>query len=146
MQQRAEREFGPRLDEMRRLDHDFDRRAWLYDGVAALAMGLATVLALVRSPSLVGRRRVFADAGVAGVVLGLTGVGVLWFAGPEISPPIGAAFLPCMTLIAVAGLGGSVARSQSPPAGEAAVELAVAEGHPSDASAGLRSRLSFARG
>ncbi len=120
--------FGPRLDEMRRLDHDFDRRAWLYGGIAAVAMGLATAFALARSPSLVGQRRVFADAGVAGIVLGLTGVGVLWVAGREISPPIGAAFLPCLTLIAVAGLGGSVARAQSPPVEEAVVERAAAEG------------------
>jgi hypothetical protein len=120
--------FGPRLDEIRRLDHDFDRRAWLYGGIAAVAMGLATAFALARSPSLVGHRRVFADAGVAGVVLGLTGIGVLWAAGREISPPIGAVLLPCMTLIAVAGLGGSVARAQSPPAEEAAVEPAAAEG------------------
>src|SRR6266511_3967528 len=83
--------FGPRLDEMRRLDHDFDRRAWLYGGIAAVAMGLATAFALARSPSLVGQRRVFADAGVAGI-------------------------------------GGSVARAQSPPVEEAVVERAAAEG------------------
>jgi hypothetical protein len=120
--------FGPRLDEIRRLDHDFDRRAWIYGGLATLAFGLAAVGALVRSPTLAEQRRVFADTGVAGVLLGLAGVFVYWLSGREISPPAGAIFVPCITLLAIAGLGGGAARVQSPPPEETAMPQAPTEG------------------
>ncbi len=110
--------FGPRLDEIRRLDHDFDRRAWIYGGLATLALGLAAVGALVQSSTLPEQRRVFAETGVAGVLVGLAGVVVLWLSSREISPPAGAVFIPCVTLLAIAGLGGSAARIQSPPTEE----------------------------
>lgn len=105
----------PRYEEIKRLDEDFDRRAWLYGGVAAVAMGIATAVALARSPTLEGQRRVFSEAGVAGVVLGLVGVVLLWRLRSNIEPPPGAVFAPCLMLLAVAAVGGGVARIQRPP-------------------------------
>jgi hypothetical protein len=110
----------PRYEEIKRLDEDFDRRAWLYGGVAAVAMGIATAVALARSPTLEGQRRVFSEAGVAGVVLGLVGVVLLWTLRSNIDPPTGAVFAPCLMLLAVAALGGGAARIQRPPAEEVA--------------------------
>jgi hypothetical protein len=107
----------PRYEEIQRLDHDFDRRAWAYGGVAAVAMGIATAVALRRSSTLEQQRRVFSEAGVAGVVLGLAGVAVLWTLH-GIEPPLGAVFAPCLMLLAVAALGGGVARLQRPPPAE----------------------------
>lgn len=105
----------PRYEEIRRLDDDFDRRAWLYGGVAAVAMGIATAVALARAPTLADQRRVFSEAGVAGVVLGLVGVVLLWRLRSNIEPPPGAVFAPCLMLLAVAALGGGAARLQRPP-------------------------------
>jgi hypothetical protein len=110
----------PRYEEIKRLDEDFDRRAWLYGGVAAVAMGIATAVALARSPTLEGQRRVFSEAGVAGVVLGLVGVGLLWTLRSNIDPPTGAVFAPCLMLLAGAALGGGAARIQRPTAEEVA--------------------------
>jgi hypothetical protein len=104
----------PRYEEIQRLDHDFDRRAWGYGGVAAVAMGIATAVALWRSSTLEQQRRVFSEAGVAGVVLGVAGVALLWTLH-GIEPPLGAVFAPCLLLLAVAALGGGAARLQRPP-------------------------------
>jgi hypothetical protein len=108
----------PNYEQTQRLDRDFDRRAWLYGGVAAVAMGIATAVALARSPTLEGQRRVFGEAGVAGVVLGLAGVGLFWRLHSNIDPPTGAVFAPCLMLLAVAALGGGAARLQRPPPAE----------------------------
>src|SRR6266545_2054734 len=89
----------PRYEEIKRLDEDFDRRAWLYGGVAAVTMGIATAVALACSPTLEGQRRVFSEAGVAGVVLGLVGVVLLWRLRSNIEPPRGAV----AALVATAG-------------------------------------------
>jgi hypothetical protein len=108
----------PNYEQTQRLDRDFDRRAWLYGGVAAVAMGIATAVALARSPTLEGQRRVFGEAGVAGVMLGLAGVGLFWRLHSNIDPPTGAVFAPCLMLMAVAALGGGAARLQRPPPAE----------------------------
>jgi len=108
----------PRYEEIQRLDRDFDRRAWLYGGAAAVAMGIATAVALARGRTLEEQRRVFGEAGVAGVVLGLVGVGLLWRLRSNIDPPTGAVFAPCLMLLAVAALGGGAARLQRPPPAE----------------------------
>jgi hypothetical protein len=108
----------PRYEEIQRLDDDFDRRAWLYGGAAAVAMGVATAVALARSSTLAEQRRVFGEAGVAGVLLGLAGVVLLWTLRSNIDPPVGAVFAPGLMLLAVAALGGGAARLQGPPSTE----------------------------
>jgi hypothetical protein len=108
----------PRYEEIRRLDDGFDRRAWAYGGVAAVAMGIAAAVGLWRSSTLEQQRRVFSEAGVAGIVLGVVGVVVLWTLRSNIEPPPGAVFAPCLLLLAVAALGGGAARLQRPPPAE----------------------------
>jgi hypothetical protein len=107
-----------RLHEMERLDRDFDQRAWLYGGVVAVALAVAAAVALARAP-LEQHRRVFAEAGVAGVLVGLVGaallIGTAMF-GRDITPPVGAVFLPSLTLFGIAGIGGSLSRMRSAPA------------------------------
>jgi hypothetical protein len=108
-----------RYERIQQLDRDFDRRAWIYGGIAAVAMALAAAAALAQAPTLAGQRRVFAQGGVIGVVLGLLGVIVVWWARDYINPPTAAVFAPSLTLLALAAVGGMSTRVQRPPAGEA---------------------------
>lgn len=97
---------------VRRLEGDFDRRAWLYGGVAAVAMALATAGALARSTD---RRRVFSQAGVIGVLLGLGGLVVYVFnAHGGVTPKAGPLLAPSLLLLVLAAVGGTVTRMQEP--------------------------------
>jgi len=112
----------PRYERIRQLDHDFDRRALMYGGVAAVALGLAAAAALAGASTQEQQRRVFGQVGVAGVVLGLLGALLLWTTRGNIEPPWGAVFAPAGLLLAIAALGGSVARLQRPPPEETPME------------------------
>jgi hypothetical protein len=103
-----------RFARIRELDPAFTRRSWIYGGVAAVAMGLATAGALAARSSREGQRQVFSQAGVAGVVLGLAGF-VLFVIGSRgaVDPPVGALLAPSLTLLAIAAIGGTVSRSRS---------------------------------
>jgi peptidoglycan/LPS O-acetylase OafA/YrhL len=102
--------FGPRLEEMRRLDHDFDGRAWIYAIVATAAMVGAAIVAVGRHGSSEEQRREFSHVGVVGVTLGLAAVAIYVMTGREIKPPAEALFLPCLALVVLAAVGGSVTR------------------------------------
>lgn len=98
--------------EVRQLDDDFDRRAWIYGGIAAVAMGLAVAGALARAAD---QRRVFSRAGVIGVLLGLAGVVVyLLNTAGGVDPPGGALLAPSLLLLAIAAIGGTATRFQRP--------------------------------
>jgi FtsH-binding integral membrane protein len=109
-----------RFARIRELDPAFDRRSWLYGGVAAVAMGLATAGALAARSSPEGQRQVFSQAGVVGVVLGLAGFFFVVGSRGPIDPPVGALLVPSLTLFAIAAIGGTVSRSRSatPPHGD----------------------------
>jgi hypothetical protein len=108
--------YVARYERIRQLDRDFDRRAWIYGGAAAVAMALAAAVALARAPTLAVERRVFGQAGVCGVVVGLAGVVLLSTVRGFIDPPRLAVFAPCLTLLGIAALGGTSTRLQrSPP-------------------------------
>jgi hypothetical protein len=108
-------DFAARYERIRQLDHDFDRRAWIYGGTAAVAMALAIAGALRRAPTLKEQRRVFGQAGVAGVLLGLGGVVILWRQRGFIEAPALAVFAPALTMLGVGALGGTSTRFQRPP-------------------------------
>jgi hypothetical protein len=117
----ASADYAARYERIRQLDRDFDRRAWIYGGAAAVAMVLATAFALARAPTLAGQRRVFGQAGVFGVVFGLTAVVLLSSVRGFIDPPTLAVFAPCLALLGIAALGGTSTRLQrTPPEEEAA--------------------------
>jgi hypothetical protein len=102
--------FGPRLEEMRRLDHDFGGRAWIYAIAATAAMVGAAIAAVGRHGSPEEQRREFSHVGVVGVTLGLAAVAIYVLTGREIKPPAEALFLPCLALVVFAAVGGSVTR------------------------------------
>ncbi len=77
------------------------------------ALGLVAV-ALHRHRTPSERQRVFTYLGVGGVVLGLVVVGLLWLAETEtIQPSALIAFFPVGGMLAVAAVGGAIARSYS---------------------------------
>jgi hypothetical protein len=105
------REVFARQDRVRQLDHDFDRRAWIYAVIAAAALVAVTIAAASTQASVEKGRSLFASAGVAGVVVALFGVVVLLQPSyREIRPPLQAVFLPAVILLVLAAIGGSVTR------------------------------------
>jgi hypothetical protein len=95
------------------LEGDYRRRSWIYS-VAVLGAALgATAVALVRRRTPSERQRVFANLGVAGVVLGLVVFGLFWLAHTTIEPGMRPAVLPIAGMLIVAAVGGLVARAES---------------------------------
>ena len=107
-----------RYNRIQQLDASFERRAWIYAAVVALAMAAATVATLMRTKTLADRRRAFGQAGVAGVVLGLFGLVLLWQVHSAIEPKLASVLAPSALLFAIAGIGGAVSRVQRAPPGE----------------------------
>lgn len=107
--------FGPRLDSIRAREREYDRRAWGYAAGVALALGAAAALAAGRHPSRARLRRLFADVGVSGVVLGLLGAGILLVPRGDraFSQPTGPVFFPAVALLVLAGVGGVTVRLTS---------------------------------
>jgi hypothetical protein len=106
--------FAPGVDTLARyhriqeLDAAFDRRVWIYAVVAAAAM----VLACAGADS----RRRFSQAGVAGVVLGVAGFGLLALGSRgAVDPPLTALLLPSLTLLVIAAVGSAVERLRGTP-------------------------------
>ena len=102
------------------LDNDFERRAWIYTGAAGIAMALAAAAALAQAKTLADQRRVFGQTGVAGIVIGLFGLLLLWQVHSFIEPTTASMFAPAGLLLAIAGLGGMISRLQRAPPGEPA--------------------------
>jgi len=100
------------------LDNEFEQRAWIYAGIAALAMALAAAVAVARTKTVAERRRVFAEVGVAGIVLGLFGVVLRWQVHSPIEPTTASVLAPSALLLAIAGVGGAASRLQRVPPGE----------------------------
>ena len=111
-------DYLARYKRIQQLDRDFDRRAWIYGGTAAVGMALAAAFALARARTLADQRRVFGQAGVFGVVFGLAGVVVSSWHHGFIDPPGLAVFTPCLTMLGIAALGGASTRLQRPPPDE----------------------------
>jgi hypothetical protein len=109
-----------RYHRIQQLDQDFERRAWVYAGVAAIALALATVVALAQAKTLADQRRVFGEAGVAGIVVGLFAVVLRWQVHSWIEPSTASVLAPSALLLAIAGVGGTISRVQRAPPGEPA--------------------------
>lgn len=100
------------------LDSAFERRAWIYAGLAALSMSLAAAAAVAQAKTVADRRRVFAEVGVAGIVLALFGIVLRWQVHSPIEPTTAAVLAPSAVLLAIAGVGGTITRIQRAPPGE----------------------------
>jgi hypothetical protein len=100
------------------LDNEFEHRAWIYAGVAALAMALAAAVAVARAKRVTDRRRVFAEIGVVGILLGLFGIVLRWQVHSPVEPTTAAVLAPSAFLLAIAGVGGAVSRILRAPPGE----------------------------
>jgi hypothetical protein len=107
-----------RYHRIQQLDDGFERRAWIYAGIVAVAMAAATVAALIQAKTLADQRRVFGQAGVAGIVLALFGIVLLWQVHSAIEPSLAEVLAPSALLFAIAGVGGAISRVQRAPPGE----------------------------
>jgi hypothetical protein len=100
------------------LDHEFEQRAWIYAGIAALAMALAAAGAVARAETLMDRRRIFGEIGVVGIVLALFGIVLRWQVHSDIEPSTASVLAPSALLLAIAGVGGVASRIRRAPLGE----------------------------
>jgi hypothetical protein len=107
----------------RQLDHDFEHRAWIYAGIAALAMALAAGVAVARGKTVTDRRRVFAEVGVAGILLGLFGIVLRWQVHSPIEPTTASVLAPSALLLVIAGVGGAASRIQRAPLAESSTAV-----------------------
>jgi hypothetical protein len=112
--EQCEQGLDARNEERQTLEGDHRRRSWIYS-VAVLGAALgATAAALLRRRTPSERQRVFANLGVAGVVLGLVVAGLYSLADTvTIEPGVGPAVLPIAGMLIVAAVGGLVARGET---------------------------------
>ena len=96
------------------IQSDFQERSWFYAiAVLAGALGL-TAVALLRGRTPTARQRVFANLGVGAVVLALVVTALFWVAqNLTIDPAARTVYLPSLVMLALAALGGIIARSET---------------------------------
>jgi hypothetical protein len=112
--EQCEQGLDARNEERQTLEGDHRRRSWIYS-VAVLGAALgATVAASLGRRTPREQQRVFANLGVAGVVLGLVVAGLFLLADTlTIEPGVRPAFLPSVGMLTVAAVGGLITRGQS---------------------------------
>jgi hypothetical protein len=104
-------QVNDRLRRALRLQADYRRRAWIYAGLGAAAVALTVLVSLLAGPGPAARRSLFTNLGAAGVALGILVTALLWLSGTRtVDPPAAPAYFLPLSMIAVAGVGGSVVR------------------------------------